>query len=375
MTTKKRTGKPVSQRKIAANRANAKKSTGPKTPGGKARSSQNAVKHGIFAESAILPNDPEESLEQLQFIRTSLLLQFEPIGPLEAFLIDRFVATYWRLRRVCRFEVQSIMDLRERCTTRPYEDHREDGGNSLPYPPQQLPQEDDINLVIRYEGMLDRTLHRLTQQLIRLRTTPIRPYSDCEAPDPETRNPEPDSSSSSRSSAEEAAAFITNLGSFLNLHASAPHSPPLHKGGPGGVEPDEDIPSRSRSSFSSRPSRSSVKEPSSRSDKTKPNSDDSTLHVPCASPPLHKAGPGGVEPDEDTPSPSSSSLSSRPSVKQPASPPPSRAEHRRPEPASSSPSRPSVEEPASSHPPIEPPLKRRRTLARGNHACEARNEG
>ena len=38
---------------IKANRQNARKSTGPKTDEGKAAVSQNALKHGIFAESVI----------------------------------------------------------------------------------------------------------------------------------------------------------------------------------------------------------------------------------------------------------------------------------------------------------------------------------
>ena len=38
---------------ILANRNNSRKSTGPKTDEGKAAVSQNAVKHGIFAESVI----------------------------------------------------------------------------------------------------------------------------------------------------------------------------------------------------------------------------------------------------------------------------------------------------------------------------------
>ena len=47
--------KPLSEAQLAANRANAKKSTGPVSIEGKKRSSANSTKHGITARRPLLP--------------------------------------------------------------------------------------------------------------------------------------------------------------------------------------------------------------------------------------------------------------------------------------------------------------------------------
>src|SRR5215470_11163013 len=52
----------ASERKLAANRANAQRSTGPRTPQGKARASLNALRHGILAKAAF--NSTLESKER-----------------------------------------------------------------------------------------------------------------------------------------------------------------------------------------------------------------------------------------------------------------------------------------------------------------------
>jgi hypothetical protein len=56
----------VSARKTAANRANARHSTGPRTAGGKARASRNAVRHGL---SISVRADPELSADVAELAR------------------------------------------------------------------------------------------------------------------------------------------------------------------------------------------------------------------------------------------------------------------------------------------------------------------
>ncbi|SYZ74483.1 hypothetical protein TRIP_C90111 [Candidatus Zixiibacteriota bacterium] len=64
---------PVSQKQLIANRLNALKSTGPRTPLGKLRSSRNALKHGLYSKfnlSQIFASIPAKY--QNRFIRMIL---------------------------------------------------------------------------------------------------------------------------------------------------------------------------------------------------------------------------------------------------------------------------------------------------------------
>ena len=51
----------ATKKQIAANRKNAKKSTGPKTAKGKARSSRNALKHGLLSRQVVLADEDGEA--------------------------------------------------------------------------------------------------------------------------------------------------------------------------------------------------------------------------------------------------------------------------------------------------------------------------
>lgn len=106
--------KTVSDKQLAANRANARKSTGPRTPQGKARSSQNAVKHGILAR-AVLPSALEavESREDFDQLLASLTDLFAPEGIVEVLLVQQIAAAYWRLARLYRAEAGDIALIRD----------------------------------------------------------------------------------------------------------------------------------------------------------------------------------------------------------------------------------------------------------------------
>ncbi len=91
----------TSDRQIAANRLNAQRSTGPRTPAGKAKVSVNALRHGLTARDVILPN---ENPDDFDTFRAELLTSLDPQGALESLLAEKIVADAWRLGRVPRFE-------------------------------------------------------------------------------------------------------------------------------------------------------------------------------------------------------------------------------------------------------------------------------
>ena len=88
---------------INANRLNARKSTGPTSPEGKARSSLNALKSGIDAWSHIIPGEDPAELEALT---AAFHNHYQPAGPTELSLVDTLVSTEWIQRRLRRIEAQ-----------------------------------------------------------------------------------------------------------------------------------------------------------------------------------------------------------------------------------------------------------------------------
>jgi hypothetical protein len=88
---------PTSEKRQAANRANAQHCTGPRTPQGKFRSSKNAQIHGGFALSTLLAGEDPNAFFNF---RRDWLIRLAPQDCPELFLAERAVSLAWRLHRI-----------------------------------------------------------------------------------------------------------------------------------------------------------------------------------------------------------------------------------------------------------------------------------
>ena len=105
----------ATKRQVAANRANAEKSAGPRTPEGKSRSRRNALKHGLTANHLILlqNEDPDEFVS----FHDKVSAQLAPKTELGALEVDRLVGLLWRMRRVPALEAGLINNAMTRLET------------------------------------------------------------------------------------------------------------------------------------------------------------------------------------------------------------------------------------------------------------------
>ncbi len=131
---------------ITANRLNAQKSTGPRGGEGKSRSRLNSLRHGLRAESAVLPGEDPQVLAE---IRDAFYEEHQPAGPDQIFCVEKMISAFWRNRRVAPAEARVAAEI----------------GFARSF---ALPA-DTLNRIARYEGALDRAFYRALNELRRLR--------------------------------------------------------------------------------------------------------------------------------------------------------------------------------------------------------------
>jgi hypothetical protein len=100
----------LSPARAAASRSNGARSRGPKTPEGKARAAQNALKHGMRAQQCIVL--PGERAAAFEAFEAALLADLAPQGALQTVLAQRIVAASWRLARAERLEAELFCEAR-----------------------------------------------------------------------------------------------------------------------------------------------------------------------------------------------------------------------------------------------------------------------
>lgn len=98
--------KSTSDAKIAANRANAKRSTGPRSAAGKRRTRYNAVKHGLRGRTLVPKGEDADAFEQL---RVQLMRTFTAVTAPEQAVCTRIALAMWRGARAARAETVTIV--------------------------------------------------------------------------------------------------------------------------------------------------------------------------------------------------------------------------------------------------------------------------
>ena len=146
----------ISEAKLTANRANAQKSTGPKTPEGKRKSSLNAYRSGLHGQ--IVCATPEELAAYRKHI-DDVIAEYNPAGPTEIFLTTSCAENMWRLNR-CRALENGIFANGHRELVDSIDSGHPEVDTTLAAARTFEAQAKQIALLSVYEGRIRRTLEK-----------------------------------------------------------------------------------------------------------------------------------------------------------------------------------------------------------------------
>jgi hypothetical protein len=158
-----------SLRQIISARANGARSRGPVTAAGKARSSQNAIRHGLFAKCVVMSNESSVGFHQW---REQFIQRFGPFEGVELAVVEEMVAASWRLRRIWALET-GVFD--EALAAQP-------PGNEMARTVaafRSLAKGPELNLIHRYETRFHTIFQRSLYSLFLLRTPGMQNEPDC----------------------------------------------------------------------------------------------------------------------------------------------------------------------------------------------------
>ena len=157
----------ATEKQIAANRLNAQKSTGPRTREGRAASRLNSLKHGLTAETLILPGENASDLEALLDAFES---KFRPTDEVEQDLVRQMALATWRLRRFSQVE-NALWDFNMRSAAE-YRDKRYPGlsnAEKMAYQCQNVTHMAALDRLTRYQARISREYRNALNDLLKLR--------------------------------------------------------------------------------------------------------------------------------------------------------------------------------------------------------------
>jgi hypothetical protein len=146
----------VSDAQLAANRENAKRSTGPRHPESKSRTRLNGLRHGLTGQTVLLPEDDREAYDKHCI---ALLAHLAPQGAVESQIAQSIADDYWRLNRIKAIE-DNIFALGIEAL---------DGDSARGMARSFLDNASQINLLSLYEGRLNRAVAKKLAELSELR--------------------------------------------------------------------------------------------------------------------------------------------------------------------------------------------------------------
>ncbi|MBV9759138.1 MAG: hypothetical protein JO340_01125 [Acidobacteriaceae bacterium] len=128
---------------IAANRANARHSTGPVTDAGKAASCRNNFRHGMAGAFSVLPSEDQDEFDALL---CGLRAEHQPATLTESILVQKMAQHYWLSQRAQRLQDLTMAE-------------------DLP----AKDQDRQFSLFLRYQTTNDRAFHKSLNDLLKLR--------------------------------------------------------------------------------------------------------------------------------------------------------------------------------------------------------------
>src|SRR5215467_11856893 len=155
----------ITKSQLAANRANAQLSTGPRTEEGKKRSSLNAFRHGLTGQIVIHTQEDRQAFQKhCDAIRESLA----PVGALETTLAQSIAEDYWRLNRARALEnsifTLGLQDHSDPAAGNPEVDAAFAQGRTW------IEQARNLQLLTTYEQRIRRSIEKNTAELRTLQT-------------------------------------------------------------------------------------------------------------------------------------------------------------------------------------------------------------